>query len=199
MRYLILALCLFSNIQANAQSFKKNEVVIGYGAGYFFDSTAFKISNIDGVFDSYNISLAYTRHLNKRISIGMLFARYQFHYSLNSLPADIKPNTILGRSTEVWGISAGYAITKGVIPIRVKAGFARTSGFKLNFYGYHWLTYEPILEGPGYKNLSASISASIGHPIIWRFFGELEGQYLRVNTDVEPSQFYLSYRIGFKF
>ena len=199
MKCLVLCLCLHLYIQVQAQQFKKNEVTIGYGAGYFFDSTDFKMTSPDAICGPCNVNVAYTRRVTKHLSFSVLFARHRFEHNRNSGADALKPNTIIERSTEAWGISAGYAVVSDKMPVRIKVGFARSSGSKLNFYGYHWITHEPIWEGVGYKKRSLSIGASIGHPIVWRFFGELNGEYFRVNTDLDPSQFYLSYRIGFKF
>ncbi|HND87455.1 MAG TPA: hypothetical protein PK971_03955 [Saprospiraceae bacterium] len=141
--------------------------------------------------------MAYTRRISKRFSLRLLYSHHQFNY--HSDLAFRIPETTYYRYAWRWGISAGYSIATGSVPIRITAGLARCSGAKLIFYGFSPYTGEPKLDGPGYTKLGGSLGISIGHPIVWRFFGELEGEYLRVNTDLDPAQLYLSYRIGFKF
>jgi len=198
MKCLVLCLCLHLYIQVQAQQFKKNEVAIGYGAGYFFDSSAFKFTDFNGLL--YSCAMAYTRRLNTRLSAGLSFSRQAFDYADHfTKPEDYKPNALIYRDVWHWGLNGSYSITSGLVPIRIKAGITRSAGYKIIFYGYNWITGEPERGGPGYTKMGVSIGASIGHPIVWRFFGELNGEYFRVNTDLDPSQFYLSYRIGFKF
>lgn len=199
MKYLPIVVSLFIAFSVSAQSFKKNEVVIGYGGGYFFDETYFNLAHYTGPFRGP--IMGYTRRFTKRFSLRLVFSDQRFDYFEDLSFFDLTPNTTFLRFIERWGVSAGYSLTTGVVPVRVSAGLVRCSGAKVIFRKVNVFPFfsEAIVDGPGYTKLGGLLALSIGHPIVWRFFGELEGEYLRVNTDIDPAQFYLSYRIGFKF
>jgi hypothetical protein len=50
-----------------------------------------------------------------------------------------------------------------------------------------------------YSKIEPMFGASIAHPIIWRFFGELDCEYVHLFSGVDRNQMLLSYRIGFRF
>ncbi|MFN0216082.1 MAG: hypothetical protein ACKVT2_17620, partial [Saprospiraceae bacterium] len=53
--------------------------------------------------------------------------------------------------------------------------------------------------GKNYGKLGAKLGASIQHPILWRFFGELDCEYAHMFSGGDRNQLLLCYRIGFKF
>ena len=183
----------------HAQKNLKNEVSLGYlNAGEFFDTSAFKISPFT---KGKNISLSYTRLFGKKLSVGLSYTQCAFNY----LPAlkKLERNTIEWREQKTFSAAIGFGVSKWSVSAKVKAGIRYNFiGTKMEYYGSSlhsggWL--EGYGAGKDYGKLGAKLGASIQHPILWRFFGELDCEYARMFSGADRNQLLLSYRIGFKF
>jgi hypothetical protein len=203
MRYLLLIfITVGSTFSIFAQSEHKNELSVGYfSAGEFFDETPFKTS----VFDKgKNISINYTRLLDKNLSVGLTYARCGFQY----VPVDaeryhLKNNTTEFRLQRTFTANIGLNISISSLKIRGKAGIRynqRSTKFEHVGGGWHssgW--YESFGAENRYGRLGASMGISIAHPIFWRIFGELDSEFAKMFTRVDRNQLLLSYRIGIRF
>ncbi|MEQ1666470.1 MAG: hypothetical protein ABL927_13965 [Bdellovibrionales bacterium] len=193
--FTFLSMALF----CHAQKIFKNEVSLGYlNAGEFFDTSAFKISPFT---KGKNISLNYTRLFGKKLSVGLSYTQCAFNY----LPTlkKLENNTIMWREQKTFSAAIGFGVSKWQISAKAKAGFRyNIVGSKAEHY-FTSLHSGGWLEGYGgsqaYGKLGAKLGASIQHPILWRFFGELDCEYARMFSGADRNQLLLSYRIGFKF
>lgn len=184
-----------------AQKSHKNEASLGYfSAGEFFDTTAFKLSSFNS---GKNISLLYMRVLDNNLSIGLSYTRSYFHYLPTDWPSRFENNTIMWREQKTITSEIGYRFSKGSISARAKTGIRYNAvGYKVEHYYYfsgggNW--WEPYGGSKSYGKLGAKLGASLQHPIIWRFFGELDCEYARMFAGADRNQLLLSYRVGFKF
>lgn len=188
----------------HAQKTFKNEVSLGYySAGEFFDTSAFKISSFS---EGRSPSICYTRLFHKNLSVGLSYTRCYFNYLPTNpahYPKRLKDNTIRYREQQTISTNLGYEISKGPIYIKAKAGIRyNLEGFKsehLFYYGSVGFWEEPVSGYQAYGKFGAKLGASIQHPIIWRFFGELDCEYAKMFSGGDQTQMLLSYRIGFKF
>jgi hypothetical protein len=185
----------------HAQKSTKNEFSIGYfSAGEYFDSSAFKLTDFN---KGKHISLNYTRLFGKNFSVGLSYSRCVFYYIPTPYPDLFEDNTILWREQKTFAANLGIGVSKWSISAKAKAGIRyNIVGYKAEHYFYFggggsW--EEPVQGSVAYGKLGAKLGASISHPIIWRFFGELDCEYARMFTGADRNQLLLSYRIGFKF
>ncbi|HLP92433.1 MAG TPA: hypothetical protein VK168_00245 [Saprospiraceae bacterium] len=199
MKNLLLCLAFLTTAYfCQAQKPSNNELGLGFFvAGEFFDTSAFKVSPISGK----NFSLTYTRLFDKKLTVGVNFTKCGFHY----LPTlkKIEDNSIFWRVQKTFSADLGYRISKWSISATAKAGI------RYNMVGYKVEHYASLphsggwLEGIGgskeYGKIGAKLGAAIQHPIIWRFFGELDCEYARMFSGGDRNQLLLSYRIGFRF
>jgi len=201
MKKLLLLLFLVTVLSAHAQKNLKNEVSIGYfTASEFFDTSAFAFSKFE---KGRNFSLKYNRIISPTLSIGITYASCFFRYKEPPYPQFLKDNTIRARFLQVYSLNLGYGVSKKAFTARVKGG--------LKYYAYgekevHFFYFsggggwwEPVGAIYIYPNLGAILGASLSHPIIWRFFGELDCEYTRMFANFDRNQLFLSYRIGFRF
>ncbi|MBC7778387.1 MAG: hypothetical protein H7246_23345 [Phycisphaerae bacterium] len=200
MKNILLCLTFLSTaLLCHAQKNFKNEVSLGYfSAGEFFDSSAFKVSPFT---KGKNISLRYTRLFGKKLSVGLSYTQCGFDY----LPTlkKLENNTIMWREQKTFSFDIGFGISKWQISAKAKAGFRYNMvGFKAEHYSSS-LHSGGWVEGYGgskdYGKLGAKLGASIQHPILWRFFGELDCEYAKMFSGGDRNQLLLSYRVGFKF
>jgi hypothetical protein len=183
----------------HAQRQFKNEFSVGYfAAGEFFDASAFKFSKFNG---GRSISLSYKRHFKKKYTIGLTYSRCSFQYvPLGTLPTPLK---VFNRYQQTFTANLGIGYTIWKMNLRAKTGIRynrRGEQSKMIRYGIHsggWgEAYGEIYE---YSKIGPMVGASIAHPIIWRFFGELDCEYVHLFSGVDRNQMLLSYRIGFRF
>lgn len=183
----------------HAQKNFKNELSLGYfTAGEFFDTSALKTSPFS---KGKNFSLNYTRLLGQNLTVGVSY----FQGSFNYLPTlkKLENYTIMWRVQKTFSADLGYRVSKWSLSATAKAGV------RYNMVGYKVEHYASVphsggwLEGKGgskaYGKFGAKLGASIQHPIIWRFFGELDCEYARMFSGGDRHQLLLSYRIGFRF
>jgi len=184
----------------HAQKSSKNEFSLGYfSAGEFFDNTKFDFSRF---VRGRAISLAYTREIGKKRSIGISYGSCTFNYFPDT-PQPFEDNTVLGREQNTLSVNFGYGIPIGPILARAKAGLRYNMvGGKMVHYRYinGGASWHTIVWGhEAYSKLGAKIGASMRHPIVWRFFGELDCEYARMFSGADRNQLILSYRLGFRF
>jgi hypothetical protein len=186
-------------LMCHAQRHFKNEFSVGYfAAGEFFDATAFKLSKFGR---GKRISLEYTRHIDKRLTLGLIYSRCFFLYvSPDILPP---PLTIETRYQKTLTANIGIGYTKWKMTARAKGGIRynlQGEQSKLIHAGIHSGGWgEAYGEIYGYSKIGSMLGASIVHPIVWRFFGEIDCEYVHLFSGVDRNQLLLSYRIGFKF
>ncbi|MBN8679192.1 MAG: hypothetical protein J0M29_13265 [Chitinophagales bacterium] len=200
MKNLLLCLAFLTTaFLSQAQKPFNNELSLGYfTGGEFFDTSAFSISPFT---KGKNISLNYTRLLGKNLSVGLNYIQCGFDY----LPRlkKLENNTIMWRVQKTFSADLGYRISKWSISATAKAGI------RYNMIGYKVEHYASVphsngwREGIGgskeYGKIGAKLGAALQHPIIWRFFGELDCEYARMFSGGDRNQLLLSYRIGFRF
>lgn len=200
MKNLLLAFGFLSSaLLCHAQKSFKNEVSLGYfSAGEFFDTSAFKVSPFT---KGKNISLNYTRLWGNKLTVGLSYAQCTFNY----LPTleKLESNTIEWREQKTFSADIGFRVSKWSFSAKAKTGIRyNLTGNKKEHYG-STLHSGGWKEGHGgskdYGKLGAKLGASIQHPIIWRFFGELDCEYARMFSGGDRNQLLLSYRIGFRF
>lgn len=184
----------------HAQKTFKNEVSLGYfNAGEFFDTSAFNISTFTR---GKNISINYTRLFGKNLTVGLTYARCYFRYLPTPTPEILQPNSIGSRYQKTLTANIGYEFSKWSLSARAKAGLRyNLKGLKSEHYSqtpasWGWESRGGIDE---YGKIGVSLGVSIQHPIIWRFFGELDCEYAKMFSGADRNQLLLSYRIGFKF
>ena len=184
----------------HAQKNFKNQVSLGYfSAGEFFDTSAFKVSTFTR---GKNISINYTRLFGKNLIFGLGYTRCFFRYIPMPLPEIWPDNFIVWRSQKTLTANVGYEFSKWSLCARAKAGLRyNLKGLKSEHYSqtsasWGWESRGGVDE---YGKIGVSIGASIQHPIIWRFFGELDCEYAKMFSGADRNQLLLSYRIGFKF
>ncbi len=184
-----------------AQKKLKNEVSLGYfTAAEFFDTSAFAFSTFD---KGRNFSLKYNRIINPKLSIGATYSNCFFRYKEPPYPQFLKDNTIRFRFLQMYSLNAAYSVFNKVFTVRVKGGLKhyaygekRVHFFYINGGGVWW---EPIGAIYEYPNFGVNLGAALTHPIIWRFFGEIDCTYSRMFAEFDKNQLFLSYRIGLKF
>ena len=196
----LLLTILVIALWGNAQNSPKNEFSFGYfSAGEFFDNTKFDFSRF---VRGKAFSLAYTREIGKKRSIGISYGSSAFYY-ISDLPQPFENNTVLWREQNTLSANIGYGIPIGLIMARTKAGLRyNIVGGKMVHYKYFggggpW--QEPVWGGEPYAKLGGIIGISARHPIVWRFFGELDCEYARMFSGADQNQLILSYRLGFRF
>ena len=183
----------------HAQRQFKNEFSLGYfAAGEFFDASAFKFSKFNG---GRNISLSYKRHFKKKFTLGLTYSDCFFLYvPLIIPPPPLKIETRF-QQTLTANLGIGYTIWK--MMVRAKTGIRYNRRGQQSKVIYYRITSGGWSEGYGeiydYSKIGPMFGASIAHPIIWRFFGELDCEYVHLFSGVDRNQMLLSYRIGFRF
>ncbi len=183
----------------HAQRQFKNEFSLGYfAAGEFFDASPFKFSKFNG---GRNISLSYKRHFKKKFTLGLTYSGCSFIYVPPVIPPP--PLKVFNRFQQTLTANFGIGYTIWKMNLRAKTGIRynlRGQQSKMIRYGIHaqgWGEgYGEIYE---YSKIGPMVGASIAHPIIWRFFGELDCEYVHLFSGVDRNQMLLSYRIGFRF
>jgi hypothetical protein len=188
-------------IYCHAQKSTKNEFSIGYfSAGEFFDSSTIKVTSFNR---GKHISLNYTRLFGKNLSVGLSYTRCVFCYIPTPYPAQFEDNTILWREQKTFAANLDMGVSKWSITAKAKAGIRYNMvGYKAEHYFYFgggggWK--EAVQGSVDYGKLGAKLGASVQHPIIWRFFGELDCEYARMFSGADRNQLLLTYRVGFKF
>ncbi len=183
----------------HAQKSPKNEFSFGYfSAGEFFDNTKFDFSRF---VRGKAFSLAYTREIGKKRSVGISYRNSTFYY-LSDLPQPFEDNTVLWREQNTLSANFGYGIPIGPIMARAKAGLRyNLMGYRLMHYHYGggFTGLGSVLGDESYTKMGGIIGASVRHPIVWRFFGELDCEYARMFSGADKNQLILSYRLGFRF
>jgi len=182
-----------------AQRQFKNEFSVGYfAAGEFFDASAFKFSKFTR---GRNISINYKRYFNKKYTLGLTYSSCFFPYvSPGTLPTPLEVETRFQQTlTANFGI--GYTIWK--MNLRAKTGIRYNLRGRQSKIIYYRITSGGWSEAYGeiydYSKIGPMVGGSIAHPIIWRFFGELDCEYVHLFSGVDRNQMLLSYRIGFRF
>jgi len=202
MRAFICLASLGLTFLCHAQKTSKNEFSVGYfTGGYFFDSTAVKFSKF---VRGKNITLSYTRHIDKYLFFNTTYIRSSFGYISNPAPEFLEDNSILTRYLKVISGSIGYRISKWSMSAKAKAGI----GYRFEFEKVVHFTYfnggnwsEPREGFYAFKSVGPTLGLTVSHPIVWRLFGEFDCEYARMfsKDNVDPNQLLLSYRIGMRF
>jgi hypothetical protein len=203
MRYLLLIfITIGATIGLIAQTKHKNELSVGYfSAGEFFDETPFKTSLFD---KGKNISINYTRLMDKNLSVGLAYARCGFLYVPIEVPRyDLDPYTTEFRIQRTFTANIGLKFSLLSLTLRGKAGIRYNQrSTKVVHTGGGWHSgfwYESFGIVDRYGRLGASLGLSMTHPIFWRIFGELDSEFAKMFTRVDRNQLLLSYRIGIRF
>jgi hypothetical protein len=193
---------LFIPLGALAQSEHKNELSVGYfSAGEFFDETPFKTSAFS---KGKNISVNYTRLMDKNLSVGLTYARCGFQYVPIEVPRyNLDPYTTEFRLQRTFTANIGLKFSLLSLTLRGKAGIRYNQrSTKVVHTGGGWhsgLWYESFGIVDRYGRLGASMGLSLTHPIFWRIFGELDSEFAKMFTRADRNQLLLSYRIGIRF
>lgn len=194
-RYIFSLIFLGLTVYCQAQKWPKNEVSVGYAAGYFFDTTEFKLTAFE---KGRHLTLAYTRNLTPKVSISANFANYFFAYvGIGEIHQD---NTVLHRLVRRASLSGLYNLPTGLFHFRLKAGLNYCWGYKLIHYYYFPPNIgEPVSEGVSYKKWGVVTGLGIEHKIVWGLFGSINADYVRMFKGIDPNQLYLSYALGYRF
>ena len=186
----------------HAQKASKNEFSLGYfPAGYFFDSTGVKFSQF---IRGKNITLSYTRHVDKHWSFNTSSVRSSFGYIMPPAPDYLKDNTVVYRYLKAISGSVGYRISKWSMSAKLKTGV----NYQFKFEKYVHLTYfdggnwrEPRSVTYMVQSIGPTLGLTLTHPIVWKLCGEFDCQYARMFSkyNIDPNQLLLSYRVGIRF
>ena len=198
MKIFLSFLFLGMAVSCHAQKIKRHELAVGWYGGCFFDNkeTPCKFQAF-GHFPT----ITYNYVLSKKTSIGALYGMQQFGYYEKGYDWLNNKNRTLIRSIRRFSINVGYDVSTKPVVLRVRSGVMYNNGVKLkHLYSYdHGPWLEVYQDGIKYNDLGVTFGLSIQHQIVWRFFGEVSGDYLQMFSGVDKQQLLLSYRIGFKF
>jgi hypothetical protein len=119
-----------------------------------------------------------------RLTEGVFKTQVVLTKDQSPYPALFEDNTILWREQKTFAANLDMRVSKWSINAKAKAGVRYNMvGYKAEHYFYFgsggsWK--EPVQGSVGYGKLGAKLGASVQHPIIWRFFGELDCEYARM-------------------
>jgi hypothetical protein len=202
MRAFICLAFLGMALLCRAQKTSKNEFSVGYfTAGYFFDSTSVKISKF---VRGKNITLSYTRSLNKHLFLNATYVRWFSSYVPKPEPEFLAENSIITRYLKMVSGSIGYRISKWGMSAKAKAGVSYRFAFEkaVHFTYFNSGNWNEPREGfYAFKSVGTTLGLTVSHPIVWRFFGEFDCEYARIfsKEKVDQNQLLLSYRVGIRF
>jgi hypothetical protein len=204
MRKLIVCALLSLPFICFSQKKYKNEFSIRQSVGYFFDSTRLIASHwTEG--NSLTIGFQYRRLISSKWSIRGCYSESSFRYfNRDSKYSSLKFHSILRRTITRYTIDMGYLYSIKNFNVNLNSGLTYHRGDRLDYLygGYHSSGFFEVFGLiDEYNDLGIVLGANLKHPIVWRFFGELEAQYHKMfdRGDGDSNQLYLSYGLGFRF